>query len=60
MSPAIEWVPSHWQAECDDAEAIAQVGTNLILDSRAADAGVRALKQYQKNALDTWKEYLKV
>lgn len=60
VSPAIEWVPRHWQAECDDAEAIAQVGTNLILDNRAADAGLQALKLYQRNALTTWKEYLKV
>ncbi len=60
VSPAIEWVPRHWQAECDDAEAIAQVGTNLVLDNRAADAGLEALRRYQRDALSVWREWLKV
>lgn len=60
VSPAIEWVPSHWKAECDDAEQIAQVGTNLVLDNRAAEVGLKHLERYQRDALNVWKDYLKI
>jgi len=59
-SAAIEWLPDDWQAMCDDSEDIARKGVNLILDPRSADSGVHALKRYQREALDVWKEYLNV
>lgn len=60
VSTAIDWVPDYWQADCDNPEDIAVKGVNLVLDSRSAEVGLNHLKRYQREALATWKDYLKI
>jgi hypothetical protein len=57
-SSAIDWLPAQWQADTDDAEAIARVGMDLLRDPDAADVGVRALQKYLADSLVMWKNYL--
>src|SRR5207248_11670530 len=44
VSSAIDWAPRDWEADVDDALAIARVGRRLLFDPRAAMDGVRALQ----------------
>lgn len=57
-SDAIDWVPSYWQAPCDDTGEIARVGRQLLTDPNAAHDGLVALEQHNKNGFEAWGQYL--
>ncbi|MDP9171238.1 MAG: hypothetical protein M3N54_11525 [Acidobacteriota bacterium] len=58
VSDAIEWAPSGWKAEVDDAGQIARVGLRLLGSRRAARQGLAALRAHNKQALRLWMQYL--
>lgn len=58
VSSAIEWTPERWHADVDNANDIAQVGSNLLWDIHAAEEGLHALEGYVKRGVHHWKEYL--
>lgn len=58
VSDAIEWTPSRWHANVDDAADICRVGSALLWDTHAAEEGLEALQKYLKCAIKTWLEYL--
>jgi len=58
VTPAIEWAPKHWQADPDDVEEIARIGNSLLWSDRAAAEGLKALQQFQKEAVQIWLQYL--
>lgn len=55
---AIEWLPNQWKAQSDNAENIAFIGTALLGDPGAPADGLRALQWHQKNAVESWLNYL--
>lgn len=56
--PAIEWVPSSWQADVDTANDIARVGMALLADPLAAEEGLESLKHYSHTGAERWLRYL--
>jgi glycosyltransferase involved in cell wall biosynthesis len=60
VSTAIDWAPSDWHVDTDDAEQIARVGWQLLTNPHAGREGLDALKHYQHNAVAQWKRLLKV
>lgn len=58
VSPAIDWAPSSWKGDPDDACELAAVGMRLLRDRRAAARGMKALRRHNQNALTAWKAYL--
>jgi glycosyltransferase involved in cell wall biosynthesis len=57
---AIEWLPRSWQAASDDADSVADVGINLLLNPHSALRGYERLREYQATALAQWKQWLKI
>jgi len=57
-SEAIEWLPSDSQCHIDDVDEAATVGIRLIHDPRSAEKQLKGLLKYQKQALESWVEYL--
>lgn len=56
---SIEWVPDFWKCETFDPESIACVANTLLHDPKdAVEAGRRNLKQFVKNGVRDWIEYL--
>lgn len=58
VSPAIEWLPSHWQANIDDPEDVARVAVNLLTDPHSSQDGFQALKRYNSSGKEQWYAYL--
>jgi hypothetical protein len=58
VGPAIEWVPESWQADPDDADDIARVGSALLWDTGSAAEGLCALEKYVSEGLCKWLKYL--
>ena len=58
VSHAIEWVPDHWKADNDDVSEIARVGRNLLFDYAAPQEGLDSLRQYVRDGLWAWQDYL--
>lgn len=58
VSTAIYWTPKDWQADSDDATAIAQVGRRLLADPGAPVDGLNALAEYNKSAFGEWQKFL--
>lgn len=58
VSRAIDWVPSEWKANSDDAGHIARVGTMLLHDPYAVRAGRDALNFYVELGTQRWITYL--
>jgi hypothetical protein len=58
VSHAIEWAPSSWKAEVDDAGHIARVGLKLLRSRRAAPRGFAALQAHNKRAMQLWQGFL--
>lgn len=58
VQDVIEWVPRSWQAEADDTTSIADTARKLLSDHHAAQEGYACLKQYVKNGLPFWHEFL--
>lgn len=59
VSDAIEWAPSNWKAQVDDANDIATTGLRLLNSRRAAAQGLSALRNHNKRAMRMWMEYLR-
>jgi hypothetical protein len=57
-SEAIDWVPSTWQADPDDAGDVARVAEYLLKSPRAVDDGRAALRAYVDTALGAWQRFL--
>jgi hypothetical protein len=57
VSEAIEWAPSTWKAQVDDAGHIAQTGLKLLASRRAARQGLAALKAHNQRAMQRWWEF---
>lgn len=57
VSPAIEWAPSAWKADPDDALSIAKVGLRLLQTANIGE-GRRALERHNEASLDCWQEWL--
>lgn len=58
VSTAIYWAPKDWQADSDDATAIAQVGRRLLADPNAPGDGLSALTAYNTAAFTEWVKFL--
>ncbi|HKD09776.1 MAG TPA: hypothetical protein VKB79_27975 [Bryobacteraceae bacterium] len=58
VSHAIDWAPSSWKAEVDDAEDIARKGLKLLGSRRAAKQGLEALKNHNRRAFVQWMNFL--
>ena len=57
-SDAIDWVPSNWQAEVDDVNAIASTGVALLHDPAASAHGLQHLNDHNRYGLALWTEFL--
>jgi hypothetical protein len=57
-SPVIEWVPTNWHADPDDASDVADRAIALLHDPTAPQAGLRALQRYVSEGVGRWKDYL--
>ncbi len=58
VGPAVDWVPSEWVAEVDDAGHLARVGTMLLHDPYAPRAGLKALQDHVAAGVRAWTGYL--
>ena len=58
VSSAIEWAPQLWKADVDTVAEISRVGSSLLSSHSGATDGHRALKQFTKEATNTWLSYL--
>lgn len=59
VGSSIEWVPDYWKADVDNSSNVADVGRRLLANPLAARDGLEALKQYVKNGLPYWQEFLR-
>jgi len=59
VSAAIDWLPSDFHADIDDAQDVARVGWRLVSDPLASEEACEALRKYQREAVTTWKRQLK-
>lgn len=55
---AIEWLPPSWQADTDDATAIAERARHVLLDPHASHLGLASLIKRNHDALLHWKKFL--
>jgi len=60
VSEAIDWAPDDWKADVDDVLDIARVGRRLLCDTSAAADGLRALKCYVADGIDSYREYFAI
>jgi hypothetical protein len=60
VGDAIEWVPQHWKGIPDDANDIARVGLNLLVDRASGRDGLHALQRNNDMGVAAWKHYLYV
>lgn len=58
VSHAIEWAPNNWKAQVDDVHEIAMVGQKLIGDKQASRRGLKALENYNQQAMKIWQAFL--
>jgi hypothetical protein len=58
VSNAIDWAPRDWKADVDDVLDIACIGRRLIFDSRAAQDGMCALKEYVSDGVLSYRRFL--
>jgi hypothetical protein len=58
IGEAIDWLPSDWVANIDDAHDIARVANNLLSDPRSARRATKALEDYTHAATKVWVDYL--
>jgi|SRR5579859_3256210 len=58
VSTAIDWVPSRWQADADDAEDLVRVAQYLLHTPQAIDDGRKALLAYVAQGIQTWRGFL--
>lgn len=58
VGEAIDWVPSSWIANPDDAEDVACVAAALLRDKHAPRDGYRALARHNEDAIAAWKRFL--
>jgi hypothetical protein len=58
VSPAIDWVPSTWQADPDDAGDVARVAEYLLKSPKAVDDGRAALASYVTTGLAAWTSFV--
>ncbi len=57
-SEAIDWVPSMWQANADNAGEVARVAEYLLRSPHAIEDGRAALASYAAAGLRAWTKYL--
>jgi hypothetical protein len=57
-SDAIEWVPSAWKADADNALDIANKGVALLYDPVASSEGWNALKHHNEQGTAAWLRWL--
>jgi hypothetical protein len=58
VGKAIDWVPSKWIANPDDAVDIARAARGLLRDKNAARDGYRALAKHNDCAIKAWRSFL--
>ena len=58
VGEAIDWLPTDWVANIDDAHDIARVANNLLSDPRSGRKATQALEIYTCNATKTWIDFL--
>ncbi|WP_394835827.1 hypothetical protein LVJ94_02725 [Pendulispora rubella] len=58
-SPAIEWLPAHWQVEADRIEDMARVGGAALASNDAAGEQFRALETFGERTVQLWLEYFR-
>lgn len=58
VGPAIDWVPSEWQAEIDDIDDVVAKSMRVLNDAGAQTKGLAALKRYNEGAAQEWREFL--
>lgn len=58
VSPAVDWVPKHWQAEGDDLDSMIRAGNYLLGNDHVAIHGQEALDKYMREGVHLWLKYL--
>ena len=58
VGTAIDWAPTRWQADADDAEDLVRVAQYLLKTPQAIDDGRKALLAYVAQGLQTWRGFL--
>lgn len=58
VGDSIEWCPSYWKANVDDAGAVAGTARRLLTDPHAPQEGYKALERYVAHGLKYWQEFL--
>lgn len=58
VSDAIDWVPSSWIAQADNASDLARVTQSLLHDPHAVEEGQQALRKFVDLGLLQWKRWL--
>lgn len=60
VSNAIDWAPDYWKADVDDVFEIARAGRHLLFDPRAVHDGLTALRDFNKDGVRAYREYLEM
>lgn len=55
---AIDWLPSEWEANTDNALDIAIHVRHALLDPHAGETGLKALKKRNRETLPLWEQFL--
>jgi hypothetical protein len=58
VGEAINWVPSNWMADSDDAVDVARIGMALLRDKNVQRDGYRALVAHNESGISAWKQFL--
>ena len=58
VSDAIDWAPSDWKAEMDNANDIARVAKVLLSTPNAGQEGFKALARHNEAGMREWKRWL--
>jgi hypothetical protein len=58
VSDAIDWAPTRWQANPDDAEDLVRVAQYLLSTPQAVEDGRQALNAYVARGVQTWSAFL--
>lgn len=58
IGECIEWLPTDWVANIDDAQDIARVANNLLSDPRSPKKATHALETYTHHAVKVWMDFL--
>jgi hypothetical protein len=60
VSPAIDWAPEYWQADCDNVSSIANAGKRILTHRHAIHDGLAALIKHNTQGVRAWGKALEI